>query len=81
MYVPMLWFQQEVNLTQEYASQIKLLVLLPPIGTGICISLAVVGILLIVISAVLFFRQKREDEQALISKTQSRDGDIASNEE
>ncbi|XP_058791990.1 protein croquemort-like isoform X2 [Phymastichus coffea] len=77
MYVPMLWFTQEVNLTSEYASQVKLLLVLPPLGSGVSISVAILGILLIVISAFLFFRQKKEDDQKhLLSKNSSKDKDL-----
>ncbi|XP_001604561.2 protein croquemort isoform X2 [Nasonia vitripennis] len=61
MYVPMLWFTQEVNLTAEYAKQVKLLILLPPLGSGITFGIAAIGVLLVIIAIFLFVRQKLED--------------------
>lgn len=63
MYVPMLWFTQEVNLTSDYAKQVKLLVLLPPLGSGITFGIAAMGVLLIVVAIFLFVRQKLEDDK------------------
>lgn len=63
MYVPMIWFTQEVNLTSEYAKQVKLLILLPPLGSGITFGIAAIGVLLVIIAVFLFVRQKLEDDQ------------------
>lgn len=76
MYVPMLWFTQEVNLTSEYASQVKLLVIMPPLISGICFSVGALGILLAIMSVVIYIRTSREDGQTenLIPK-EAREGD------
>jgi hypothetical protein len=72
MYVPMLWFTQDVNLTSEFASQVKFLLMLPTLGNGILFSVASVGILLIFISVIIYLRQrlKDHDTENLISKNE-----------
>ena len=82
MYVPMLWFTQEVNLTEEYASQVQLLLILPPLGTGISFSVAAVGLLLVFISLFLYVRQRMRDNQnehLLPKDSQSGDRDVDGN--
>ncbi|XP_014213282.1 protein croquemort-like isoform X2 [Copidosoma floridanum] len=61
MYAPMLWFTQETNLTSQYADEMKLLLLLPPLGKWISISVMVIGIICIFYSVFIYVRQRRSD--------------------
>ncbi|CAL1682862.1 unnamed protein product [Lasius platythorax] len=74
-YIPMLWFTQEANLTASYASQVKLLLILPTLGTVTCFGIAGIGVLIFFIGLFVYIRQKwrGEDNQVLLSKY---DGDI-----
>ncbi|XP_029178350.1 protein croquemort-like [Nylanderia fulva] len=74
-YIPMLWFSQEANLTASYANQVKLLLILPTLGTVTCFGIGGIGILIFFIGLFIYVRQKwrGEDNQVLISKY---DGDI-----
>lgn len=49
--MPMLWFRQEVTLTEEYASQAKLALLVPQIVEIILYIILVIGAILISIGA------------------------------
>lgn len=62
MLVPMMWFTQEVNLTSEYSNQIKILLLAPTVGTALFSVIAGIGVLLIIMSAFMYNRQKKRDE-------------------
>lgn len=62
MLVPMLWFTQEVNLTPEFANQIKILLLAPTVGTVLFSVVAGIGVLLIAMSTLMYIRQRRKDE-------------------
>lgn len=74
-YIPMLWFTQEANLTASYASQVKLLLIFPTLGTVTCFGIAGIGVLIFFIGLFVYIRQKLrgEDNQMLLSKY---DGDI-----
>ncbi|XP_011866286.1 PREDICTED: protein croquemort-like isoform X2 [Vollenhovia emeryi] len=79
-YVPMLWFAQEVDLTASYASQVKLLLILPSLGTVTFFGIAGIGILIVFIGLFVYIRQRwqGEDNQVLISKY---DGDVRTRDE
>lgn len=74
-YIPMLWFIQEADLTASYASQVKILLILPTLGTVTCFGIAGIGVLIFFIGIFVYIRQKlrSEDNQVLLSKY---DGDI-----
>ncbi|KAJ8669368.1 hypothetical protein QAD02_000627 [Eretmocerus hayati] len=79
MYVPMLWFTQDVNLTSDVVSQVKLLKILPTAGNGLLGFIIGIGVFLVVLSGIMYFRQKVRDEQndILIPKDgRRRDGGI-----
>ncbi|XP_072760757.1 protein croquemort isoform X1 [Anoplolepis gracilipes] len=69
-YIPMLWFTQEANLTASYANQVKLLLILPTLGTVTCFGLGSIGVLIFFIGVFIYIRQKwrGEDNQVLLSK-------------
>ncbi|XP_011268792.1 protein croquemort isoform X3 [Camponotus floridanus] len=74
-YIPMLWFIQEADLTASYANQVKILLILPTLGTVTCFGIAGIGVLIFFIGIFVYIRQKlrSEDNQVLLSKY---DGDI-----
>lgn len=69
-YIPMLWFTQEANLTTSYASQVKILLILPILGTVTCFGIAGIGVLIFFIGIFVYVRQRLrgEDNQVLLSK-------------
>ncbi|XP_077286380.1 protein croquemort-like [Arctopsyche grandis] len=72
IYMPMLWFRQEVVLTEEYASQAKLALLVPQIVEGVLYAILVIGAILISIGAlhaVKMSRQQVESQVLLRSDT------------
>ncbi|EZA51413.1 protein croquemort isoform X2 [Ooceraea biroi] len=70
VYVPMLWFTQETNLTASYASQVKLLLTLSTLGSVTCFGIAGIGVLIFFIGLFTYIRQKwrGEEGQVLLSK-------------
>ncbi|KAK2575738.1 hypothetical protein KPH14_012124 [Odynerus spinipes] len=69
-YMPMMWFTQEANLTSNYASQVKFLLVLPTLGLVTCIGIAAIGLLISFIGIFIFVRLRwqGEDNQALLSR-------------
>ncbi|XP_014485901.1 PREDICTED: protein croquemort-like [Dinoponera quadriceps] len=69
-YIPMLWFTQEANLTANYASMVKVVLILPSLGAVTCFGIAGIGILILFIGIFIFIRNKwrREESQVLLSK-------------
>lgn len=67
-YIPVLWFRQEVQLTDAFASQIKTLLMLPTLGHAICIAIACVGLALGLTAIYLYSCRKSRagDNQHLI---------------
>lgn len=70
VYIPMLWFTQEVNLTASYASKVKLLLTLSTLGSVTCFGIAGIGVLIFFIGVFTYIRQKwrGEEGQVLLSK-------------
>ncbi|XP_011699089.1 PREDICTED: protein croquemort-like isoform X2 [Wasmannia auropunctata] len=79
-YIPILWFSQQANLTASYASQVKLLLTLPSLGTVTFFGIAGIGILLFFIGVFVYVRKRwrGEESQVLISKY---DGDVRTRDE
>lgn len=75
MYIPMLWFNQEVFLNAEYAKKVQLLLILPSLGTVTLFGIAGIGLLLVFTGVFIYVRQRwqGEESQVLISKY---DGDV-----
>lgn len=66
----MLWFTQEANLTDHYASTIKVALILPTLGIVTCFGIAGIGILIFFIGIFILIRAKwrHEERQVLLSK-------------
>lgn len=66
----MLWFAQEANLTDSYASQVKVVLILPLLGVVTFFGLAGIGALILFIGVFIFIRQKLrgEESQQLLPK-------------
>lgn len=62
MLVPMLWFTQEVNLTSQFANQIKVPLLIRTGGILLSFTLTGIGLLLVIITAFMIICQNKEDE-------------------
>jgi len=77
VYIPMLWFTQEANLTADYANKIKLILTLSTLGSVTCFGIAGIGILIFFIGLFTYVRRKWQGEegQVLLSKY---DGDTTS---
>lgn len=64
MFVPMLWFKQRAELTEELASQARIAVNLPSIGVWIAYGLLGFGLLIAVMTALCFvLRFKQQEEE------------------
>lgn len=72
LYIPMIWFTQEANLTSNFASQVKFLLVLPTLGHVTAIGIAVIGLLIFSIGIYLIVRLKLrgEERQGLITKNE-----------
>lgn len=72
-FIPMLWFQQSASLTSQYATPIKLLLILPTLGYVTMFGIAGIGCLLLVIGFVVIIRAKKKagDNQRLIDQTEN----------
>ncbi|XP_076239555.1 protein croquemort isoform X2 [Calliopsis andreniformis] len=70
-FIPMLWFTQEAYLTADYASKIKLIIILESLGSVTCYGIGAIGILIIAISLFIFIRDnfKGEETQGLLTRT------------
>ncbi|KAK0093644.1 hypothetical protein PV326_013016 [Microctonus aethiopoides] len=69
VYVPILWFTQEANLTSKYTNQIKFVLILPLLGQVTLYGIAGIGALVFFIGICLLIRERRktDDIQNLIS--------------
>lgn len=76
----MMWFSQEAYLTDEYAKQVQLFLILPSLGTVTFFGLAGIGVLIFFIGVFVYIRQRwqGEENQVLISKY---DGDVRTRDE
>ncbi|XP_057325256.1 protein croquemort-like isoform X2 [Microplitis mediator] len=72
VYMPVLWFKQEANLTESYGKQIKFIATLPLLGHVTFYGIACIGLLLAFIGTGLLIKRFRnsEDNQRLIPKTE-----------
>ncbi|XP_034950523.1 protein croquemort-like isoform X2 [Chelonus insularis] len=70
VYMPILWFSQEADLTPEYTKQIQFILTLPTLGEVTFYGIASIGLLLSFIGFLLCLRgwKKADDAQRLISK-------------
>lgn len=59
LYMPMLWFKLKVEVTEEMASNIKLLLALPIVMLCSGIFMTIIGLCLIVTMVLLYFGKKR----------------------
>jgi len=80
IYIPMLWFTQEANLTADYASKVQLLLILPSLGNVTFFGIGGIGILIFLIGILIYVRQRwrGEESQVLIDKY---DGDVRTRNE
>lgn len=72
IFIPMLWFRQEADLSSDLGSQLKFVLILPTLGQVTFLGIAGLGLLLFVIGVVIWIRGKRraDDNQRLIAKTE-----------
>ncbi|XP_046739504.1 protein croquemort-like isoform X3 [Diprion similis] len=72
-YIPMLWFSQEAQLSEELASQMETLLMLPMLGHVGFTVIGAIGLVLIVIGISLCVcrRCRSEDNQSLIDSEDS----------
>lgn len=61
VYFPMFWFNEHAGITEDMASDLRLLLKLPTIGFYSSIATVALGSLLVVAAAVLYFLQKSRD--------------------
>ncbi|CAL7934544.1 unnamed protein product [Xylocopa violacea] len=68
-FIPMLWFAQEAYLTSDYASTVKLIIILQSLGNITFYGIAAIGILIILIGVFLYIRHtlRGEDNVVLLS--------------
>ncbi|XP_036144052.1 protein peste-like isoform X2 [Monomorium pharaonis] len=59
IYMPMIWFELKVQMTEEMVSSLRILLALPIVMLSIGITMIVVGLCLIGIVAFLYFKKKR----------------------
>ncbi|KAH0569073.1 protein croquemort-like isoform X2 [Cotesia glomerata] len=71
IYMPILWFKQEANLTANYARQVKFIATLPLLGHVTFYGIACIGILLMFVGIGVYLKKFRnsDDNQRLIPKT------------
>lgn len=71
----MIWFRQEVKLTEEYARDARLALMIPQIIEGILYALLVVGALLVTAGVYVVVRNSRRniESQSLITEEVSPD--------
>ncbi|CAG5108740.1 Similar to crq: Protein croquemort (Drosophila melanogaster) [Cotesia congregata] len=71
IYMPILWFKQEANLTANYARQVKFIATLPLLGHVTLYGIACIGILLMFVGIGVYLKKFRnsDDNQRLIPKT------------
>lgn len=53
--MPMFWFTQRAELTEEFAAQAKMAILAPSLGVYVAYGLASFGVILLLVGAVLQF--------------------------
>ncbi|XP_015115646.1 protein croquemort isoform X2 [Diachasma alloeum] len=72
VFIPMLWFRQEADLSSDLGSQLKFVLILPTLGHVTFFGIAGLGVLLLFIGGVVCIRGRRraEDNQRLIAKTE-----------
>jgi len=68
--VPMLWFRQSATLTSDYASQVKVLLVLPSVALYTGYGLLLIGLFILCISAIITCRRawKEPDTEELLSE-------------
>ncbi|KAK0178811.1 hypothetical protein PV327_007660 [Microctonus hyperodae] len=72
VYIPILWFTQEADLTSKYTSQIKFVLIIPLLGQVTLYGIAGIGLLVFFIGIYLLIRERRksDDIQNLISRNE-----------
>ncbi|XP_063975444.1 protein croquemort-like isoform X3 [Diachasmimorpha longicaudata] len=73
VFIPMLWFRQEADLSSDLGSQLKFVLILPTLGNVTFYGIAGLGVLLLIIGGIVCVRGRRraEDNQRLIAKNES----------
>lgn len=62
-YIPMLWFRQTALLTEEYASMVRVMIVLSSVGEYIGWSLVGVGVLCAIIGTIVLCRKDWKDRE------------------
>ncbi|XP_078037579.1 protein croquemort isoform X2 [Augochlora pura] len=70
-FIPMLWFTQEATLTADYASTVKLIIILQTLGSVTFFGIASIGVVIFSIGIFMIIKKGMKDEQneQLISRT------------
>lgn len=68
--MPSFWFQQTVELSKDLASQTKLLLVAPSLGTYTGYGFIGIGILLIIVGGFIIYRRgwKQSEEEGLLNQ-------------
>ncbi|XP_011300459.1 protein croquemort isoform X2 [Fopius arisanus] len=73
VFIPMLWFRQEADLSSDLGSQLKFVLILPTLGHVTFFGIAGLGLLIFFIGGVVCIRGRRkaEDNQRLIARAET----------
>lgn len=72
----MIWFRQEVKLTEEYAKDARLALLIPQIIEGVLYALLVLGAILVSVGVFFVVRNSRRNVESQILI----DGEVSPND-
>ncbi|XP_066601238.1 protein croquemort-like isoform X2 [Prorops nasuta] len=73
-YIPILWFDQDTQLTSEYSSLVKMILILSTTGYVTFFGIAAIGLFVSLIGLFIYIREKRrnEDNQGLLARDNNR---------